>query len=78
MDEKDAFTIPEFCRRHGFSSSFYFKLQNEGLGPRVMKVGARTLISKEAAAEWRRIRENAPQPAPAQPAPAQPVPAGTV
>jgi hypothetical protein len=31
----------------------------QGLGPAVMKVGHRTLISCESAAEWRRAREAA-------------------
>ena len=57
MDDKDAYSIPEFCRRHGFSQSFYFAEAREGRGPRVMRVGARVLISKEAAAEWRHERE---------------------
>jgi hypothetical protein len=30
-----------------------------GQGPRVMKCGARTLISMEAAQAWRRVRERA-------------------
>jgi hypothetical protein len=59
MDEVDAYPIPEFCRRHGISQSFYFLLQRQGLGPRTMKVGARVVISKEAAADWRRAREAA-------------------
>ena len=29
-------------------------MQRQGLTPKTMKVGARTLISMEAAAEWRR------------------------
>ena len=37
--------------------AFYYKLKRHGEGPREMKVGARTLISVEAAAEWRRARE---------------------
>jgi hypothetical protein len=35
----------------------YYKLDHQGLGPRVMRVGTRALISKEAAADWRRERE---------------------
>jgi hypothetical protein len=58
-DGADAFGIPEFCRRHHISQSFYFKLQALGLGPAIMKVGSRVLISKEAAAAWRRKRERA-------------------
>jgi predicted DNA-binding transcriptional regulator AlpA len=52
-----AFSIPEFCEAHGISEGFFYKLKKQGEGPREMKVGARTLISCEAAAEWRRARE---------------------
>ena len=55
----DAYSIAEFCRRHAISESFYFALQAAGLGPRIMKVGSRVLISREAAAAWRRKREAA-------------------
>jgi hypothetical protein len=57
-DDRDAFTIPEFCRRHGFSQSHYFALAAAGEGPRVMRVGKRVLISREAAADWRKLRES--------------------
>jgi nitroimidazol reductase NimA-like FMN-containing flavoprotein (pyridoxamine 5'-phosphate oxidase superfamily) len=57
MDDKDAYSIPEFCRRHGFSQSFYFAEARDGRMPRVMRVGARVLISKEAASDWRKERE---------------------
>jgi hypothetical protein len=55
-----AFSIPRFCELHGISQIMYFRLQQQGLGPQVMKVGARTLISAEAAAKWRRDRERGP------------------
>jgi hypothetical protein len=35
----------------------YFKMRAQGLGPREMIVGARKLISQEAARAWRRARE---------------------
>jgi hypothetical protein len=54
-----AMSIHAFCVRHDISEDMYFKMQREGWGPRVMRVGARTLISHEAAAEWRRSREEA-------------------
>ena len=57
MEDKDAYTIPEFCKRHGYSVSHYFAEAREGRGPRVMRVGHRVLISKESAADWRRARE---------------------
>lgn len=59
MEDKDAYTIPEHCKRHGYSVSHYFEEKRKGNGPREMHVGHRVLISKEAAAEWRREREKA-------------------
>ena len=56
-----ALSIPEFCAAHRISQSFFFKLKKQGEAPREMKVGARTLITLESAAEWRRERENATQ-----------------
>jgi predicted DNA-binding transcriptional regulator AlpA len=56
-----ALTIPEFCKAHGISEGFFYKLKKQGEGPREMKLGARTLITLESAAEWRRERENATQ-----------------
>jgi len=56
-----ALSIPEFCEAHGISEGFFYKLKKKGEGPREMKVGARTLITLESAAEWRRERENARQ-----------------
>ena len=54
-----ALSIPEFCDAHGISEGFFYKLKKKGEGPREMKVGARTLITLESAADWRRVRENA-------------------
>jgi hypothetical protein len=48
-----------FCKAFGLSESFYHKLQNEGLGPIEMRVGAKVLITHEAAAQWCREREKA-------------------
>ena len=46
---------------HGASHLGRHVLQDEatGVGPAVMRVGTRTLISIEAAAEWRKAREQA-------------------
>jgi len=54
-----AFSIREFCEAHGISEGLYYKLKKQGLGPREMRVGSRTLITIEAAADWRREREDA-------------------
>jgi hypothetical protein len=52
-------SIHAFCVRHDISEDLFFKMQREGWGPRVMRVGTRRLISQEAAAEWRKAREAA-------------------
>ena len=54
-----ALSIREFCRLHCISEDQFYKMRREGWGPTVMHVGSRTLISHEAAAEWRRSREEA-------------------
>ena len=59
LPEMLAFSIPEFCRRHGISRAHFYNLSKSGGAPTVMRVGRRTLISAEAAAEWRRRMEDA-------------------
>jgi len=48
-----AFTFPEFCAAHRITSGNLHKLLRLGLGPRLMRVGNRDLISVEAARDWR-------------------------
>jgi excisionase family DNA binding protein len=55
--EKDSFSIQEFCVRHGISRSAFYKAIDAGQAPRLMRVGSRVMISKEAAEAWRRERE---------------------
>jgi hypothetical protein len=55
--EPVAYSIDEFCKAHRISRAMYYKLDSQGLGPRVMRVGTRAIISKESAADWRRDRE---------------------
>ena len=50
-------SVAEFCHQHGISRGTFYKLLNEGRGPKAVKIGRRTLISNEAAAEWRRRME---------------------
>jgi predicted DNA-binding transcriptional regulator AlpA len=53
-----ALSVPEFCEAVRISQSYFFQLMREGNGPKIMKVGSRTLISIEEAAAWcRRITE---------------------
>ena len=52
-----ALSILEFCDAHGISEGFYYKLKKQCRGPREMRLGKRTLVTFESAAEWRRERE---------------------
>lgn len=52
-----AMSVADFCQSFRISRSFIYKLWKAGEGPRVLKVGNRTLISVEAASEWRRRME---------------------
>jgi hypothetical protein len=53
------YSLATFAAAHLISEAFLHKLRAQGLGPREMKVGRRTLISFEAAAAWRAERERA-------------------
>lgn len=55
--DTDAYSITTFCARHGFSRAGYYNLPPDER-PREMRIGNRVLISREAAADWRREREN--------------------
>lgn len=48
------YTVSQFCDCHNISRAFFYQLCKKGSGPQVLKLGRRTLISGEAAAEWRR------------------------
>jgi hypothetical protein len=51
------FSIPSFCTAFGISEAFFHKLNTEGRGPRLMKIGRRTFVSHQAALEWQQQRE---------------------
>jgi hypothetical protein len=53
--DRDAFSVEEFCKRHGISVQLFYKLKADM--PTTFRVGTRVLISKEAAARWRAARE---------------------
>ena len=48
-----AFTIAEFADAHRISRSTFYNLLKAGDGPRVCKIGRRSIITREAADEWR-------------------------
>lgn len=58
--DKDAYNVDTFCDRHAISRAYLYLLWKRGQGPRFMQVGARRLISREAAADWRRRMEQSP------------------
>lgn len=53
------YSVADFCREHGISRGLFYRLLKDGRGPKTMKLGRRTLISREAADDWRRRMENA-------------------
>ena len=60
-DDADAYSVDEFCSRHRISPQLFYKLKPKDQMPATFNVGARVLISREAAAAWRRKREKAAQ-----------------
>jgi hypothetical protein len=59
VSEPAAYTIKEFIKAHRFSYGKFYDLVRRGLGPKMMKVGTRRLISIEEAARWRAERTEA-------------------
>jgi hypothetical protein len=57
-----AYSVLEFCHLHNIGRATFYRLLQAGKGPRLMRVGKRTLISSESAAEWRRSMEQAAGP----------------
>lgn len=51
--QQAAYTVDQFRTNHGgMSRTLFYDLLKTGKGPRIFKVGRRTMISAEAAAEW--------------------------
>lgn len=59
--EPVARTVKQFCGANQISHVHFYALLKRGLGPRVMKVGRRVLITLHAEAEWHRRMEAASQ-----------------
>ncbi|TYO61904.1 hypothetical protein FXV83_35685 [Bradyrhizobium hipponense] len=53
----DAYSIGQFCARHGLSVQSFYKFKAQGLMPETFRVGVRVLISREAAKRWRAASE---------------------
>jgi hypothetical protein len=58
-DSFDAYSVAEFCRRHSISIPMFYKLKSQGKAPATFYAGVRQLVSREAAAAWRRQQEQA-------------------
>jgi hypothetical protein len=56
IGEPLALSVEKFCQAHGISVGHFYVLRKQGLAPRVMKLGVRTLIAVEEAARWRAER----------------------
>lgn len=54
--EKGVCTIPEFCRRYNITRATFYRWQEQGLTPRIMKVGRRVYITDEAIRDWQLSR----------------------
>lgn len=55
--ERAAYSVNSFCKAHDFSRALFYRSLKEGWGPATMKCAGKTLVSVEAAAEWRRRME---------------------
>ena len=61
IDSVAAYTVRKFCLAHGISKASFYDYRKKGIGPVVMKVGGRTLVSAEAARSWRGKMTESPQ-----------------
>lgn len=61
VQDPPMYDVETFCQAHSFGRAKLYELWAEGRGPARIKVGRRTLIPGEAAADWRRrmLREQA-------------------
>ena len=51
------FTVDELCANSKISRVHFYSLRKAGKGPRVMKLGRRTLITKAAVTDWHTAME---------------------
>jgi predicted DNA-binding transcriptional regulator AlpA len=53
IGDPPVYTVTGFCEAHHIARSFFYSLLHAGRAPRITKLGRRTFITREAAAEWR-------------------------
>jgi predicted DNA-binding transcriptional regulator AlpA len=51
---KKGYTVKEWCAAYGICPATFYNLQKRGEGPRIKKVGSRSIVTDDADAEWRR------------------------
>jgi predicted DNA-binding transcriptional regulator AlpA len=52
IPERLFLTVAEFCDACGISKASFYRAQQADTGPRLTKLGSRTLISRDALEEW--------------------------
>ena len=55
--DRPASTIREFCARWKIGPTKYYKMRNDGRGPRELRVGGSIRITAQAEADWVREHE---------------------
>jgi predicted DNA-binding transcriptional regulator AlpA len=61
VNDMRSYSIDDWCKLHGLSRAFFYKLASQGEAPETFKVGRCTRITEEANAAWLRAREAASQ-----------------
>jgi predicted DNA-binding transcriptional regulator AlpA len=56
-EQRDTFTVTEFCSRNCISRAHFYNLREAGQAPRMVKAGRRTLITREAEHDWHHAME---------------------
>lgn len=54
--ERESLSVAEWCAANSLSKAFFYKLPAHKR-PKVVRLGRRVLITREAATEWRRRME---------------------
>lgn len=47
-----AFTVYQFCDAYSLSRTHFYSLLKSGQGPKIFKIGRKTMISIQSAADW--------------------------
>jgi hypothetical protein len=59
VDEKDVYSIAEWCVASKISTALYFKEKREGRGPRIAHTGRRTIVIESPREYYSRIAQDA-------------------